>query len=129
MYCFRAGFLIVEILISLALITIFVAICMRYQTQTLALQAQAINSMEIVDRIEGILDDCKAGNRSQNNSDCKFSIAHDVGPITIPVVHGGPPNFSLEAACRMKVLTVTALPTGQSGQQVCVLPTIFKEEG
>lgn len=124
----KAGFLMVEILLSLTLITLFVVLCMRYQAQTLALQAQAIDTMKAVEQIEGILDDFRAKNMRSNNSTCKFLYTQAIEPMTMPAVQGNPPQFSLVSVQHMKVLTVTLSWTGQCGQQICSLPMVYKEE-
>ena len=118
----NAGFFMVEILLSLVLITGFVVLCMRYQAQSLALQVQAIDTMEVIDRIEAALDDIKTKNIRSNNSNCKFNYSRTVESVTIPTLQGNP------STQHMKVMTITASWKGQSGQQLCRLPMIFKED-
>ena len=127
MYRLKAGFLIIEILVSLALITGFIVMCMRFQAQSLAIQAQAIDTMATVDQLEMMCDAFKGYNKSPNISNCKFSISSAVEPVTNPSVQGNPPNFSMASAQHMKVMTVTLSWTGQSGSQLCCLPVVFKE--
>ena len=124
----KAGFLMVEILLSLTLITLFVVLCMRYQAQTLAVQAQAIDTMKIVEELEGILDDFKTKNARPNNSNCKFICSRAIHSVTIPFIYGNPPQCCLGSAQRMKVLTVTMTWQGQGGQHICCLPLVYKEE-
>ena len=118
----------VEILLSLTLITLFVVLCMRYQAQTIAVQAQAIDTMKAVEQLEDILDDFRKKNVRSNNSNCKFICSRAIHSVTIPSMYGNPPQCSLGSAQRMKVLTVTVACTGQGSQQICCLPLVYKEE-
>lgn len=129
MHCPKDGFLIIEILISFALITGFVVICMRYQAQTLAIQARAVDTLEAVDQLEGILDSMKQHNKIKDISVCKFSMSQAVGPVTMPSMQGNPPNFSIRTAQYMKVMTITLSWNGPFGKQLCRLPMVFKENG
>lgn len=126
MYCPKFGFFMIEILISLILITGFVIMCMRYQARALALQAQAIVTMDVVDKIEVMLDAIQAHDSSADIADCKFCCSSSIDPITMPSIKGNPSNLRLSCAYHMKVVTVTVSWIGSYGQQTCQLPVVLK---
>jgi hypothetical protein len=122
------GFLLIEILISFILITGFIVICMRYQAKSLDLQAQAITTMDVVNQLEAMLDSFEKEKSELNIANRKYEASRVIEPVTRPSIQGNPPNFSIATAQHMKVMTMSITWEGQSGEQLCCLPLIFKDD-
>lgn len=126
----QAGFLLIETLISFLMITLFVAICMRHHVSVRGWQTQALTSMEVINRLEHMLDEYENGskNKSVPTGDRNVLMYKKVAPVSLPHIQGGPPNFNVAIAHSMKVMTLCASWSGQSGFQQCCIPLIFKKE-
>lgn len=113
----------VEILISLIMITVFITILMRYQSQALKMQAQAIVLMKSVDQLEAFVDGAKLHSSVQDFSSCPDNYSPVITPVTVPCMRGAPLNLSL-CSC-MKVLMIS-LPKEQGESGSYQLPFVFK---
>jgi type II secretory pathway pseudopilin PulG len=126
----QQGFLLIEILLSFLMITLFIGICMRYQVSIRGWQIQALTTMEVVNRLDLILDEYKKGaqDRVAFTVGRNVSINKKVVPVSLPQVRGAPPNFNFAIARSMKAMTLCASWSGQSGFQQCCMPLIFRED-
>jgi type II secretory pathway pseudopilin PulG len=126
----QAGFLLVEILLSFLIITLFIGICMRYQVSVRGWQTQALTTMEVINRLDHMLDEYKNSPKDKIafTTDRNISMNKKISPVSLPHVSGAPPNFNFALARSMKVMTLCASWSGQSGFQQCCMPLIFKKE-
>lgn len=122
----KAGFLVVEVLISLAIITGFVVLIMRYQAYTLSLQTQGIKMMEIIDLANEYIDEFPDTKTASKIPNCTIYFNHSIDSATMPKLRGNPPNMTFISVKQMKVLTVAISWKDQWGEHQCLLPHIYK---
>lgn len=110
------GFLLIEIMVTLALITMVVGILIRFQVQCLGWQADATALMNAIEESQRVLHD-------KNHSSC-----HDARieyfALTNPVVHGAGSCMSLDIIKKIQVEIFTKAWEGLRGHQECVMPAI-----
>lgn len=128
MHNLRSGFLIIEILITVAMITLFTVICMHYQARCLTLQSQAVLTCELINYLENFLDAVKHHLPLKNISNSKYVVSHTVMPLTVPTLRGSPPNISCKSLERMKLLLATVRSIGTMSEKSFLLPIVFRKE-
>lgn len=124
------GFLLVEILISFLLITLCIGMCIRHQVAFQGWQAQALITMDVVNQLEAMLNEYGKGLQHRtdyNTLQKKIAVRETVTNVALPRVQGAPPNFTINTARIMRVACLSASWKGQSGEQQCCLPVVYKK--
>jgi hypothetical protein len=120
----KPGFILIEVLVSFAIVTTCIVLFMRSQAQGLALQAYALKIMACIDRINEILDttsDLSNKNVAICNGDAKVAVFS----ISQPVMSTVPEGLSCKDSSRMKVVTVSVVCTKDGQDEAYCIPTII----
>lgn len=116
----KAGFLLVEIMVTIALVTLVIGMLMRYQVQSLSWQADTVEMMQSVEEAQKILHNC--------STTCNTDTRLQTYPLTRPVVQPHLDCLSLDCTRKMQFVIYKKEWVGSRGPQQCFMPTLLTEQ-
>lgn len=118
----RQGFLLVEIMVAIVLVTFIVSILIKYQVQCLGWQTDAQAMMQAIEESLRIVYD---NNNSARLKDTRLQRY----PLTSPSLHEQPACLSLDFSKKIQIEIYEKTWIGFRGSQHCVMPAVVVAQG
>jgi Tfp pilus assembly protein PilX len=117
----KGGFILIEALVSLIIVTICIVSCMRCYVQARLLESHALKAMACVDNIEEMLENL-ADDGDKSVSICKNNTRIITYQVSEPRVSGFPNGFVCKGVDGIRVIAISVSYAwnGQNNEVYCI---------
>jgi hypothetical protein len=122
----HTGYLMIELLLVLTLVTISTLVLMRYQARTLDWQGSALQTCTMTDCAGRIIEEFVRGGNRVSGTSGSFKISCLFAGVELPDVKGAPFGCSLPDKGNIAIVIVSVRATNRSG--CCDIATCLERD-